>query len=81
MATVRIWPARSYVAEDPLMDLPEVRQVVAGRDGRFVQQDQGRMSDLPLRGLKPGGGAQPELVVQDAGDRITVRSPGIYGCR
>ena len=33
------------------------------------------MSDLPLCGLKPGGGAQPELVVQDAGDRITVRIP------
>lgn len=31
------------------------------------------MSDLPLRGLKPGGGTQPKLVVQDAGDRITVR--------
>jgi hypothetical protein len=48
-------------ADDPLMDLPEVGQVVAGRDGRFVQQDQGRMSDLPLRGLQLGGGAQPEL--------------------
>src|SRR5208282_2381371 len=64
-----------YVAEDPLMDRPQVRQVVAGQDGRFVQQDQGRMSDLPLRGLKPGGGAEPELVVQDPGDRVTVRVP------
>jgi hypothetical protein len=58
-----------YVAEDPLMDLPQVRQVVARRDGRFVQQDQGCMSDLPLHGLKLGGGAQPELVVQNAGDQ------------
>ena len=39
------------------------------------------MSDLPLRGLKPGGGAQPELVVQDAGDGSLYGSPGIYGCR
>ena len=73
MATVRICPAHSYGAEDSLMDLLEMRQVVARRDGRFVQQDQGRMSNLPLRSLKTGGGAQLELVVQDAGDRITVR--------
>jgi len=42
------------VTENPVMDLPQVRQVVAGSDGRLVQQDQGRMSDLPLRVLKVG---------------------------
>jgi hypothetical protein len=31
------------------------------------------MGDLPLRGLKLGGGSQPELIEQDAGNRITVR--------
>jgi hypothetical protein len=55
------------------MDLPQVRQVVAGGNGQGVQQDQRRVGDLPLRRLEAGGEAQPELVVQDPGNRITVR--------
>ena len=55
------------------MDLLRVRQVVAGGYRRLVQQDQGRVSDLPLRRLKCGGGAEPELVIQDSGDRVTLR--------
>jgi hypothetical protein len=42
-----------------------VGQVIARGYRRLVQQDQGRVGDLPLRRLKRGGGAKPELVVQD----------------
>jgi hypothetical protein len=55
------------------MDLPQVGQVVTGGYGRLIQQDQSRMGDLPLRRFKPCGGTEAELVVQDPGDRITVR--------
>jgi hypothetical protein len=51
-------------------------QVVRGRDRRLVQQDQGGVSDLPLGGLKPGSGTQPELVEQDSGNRVGVRVVG-----
>ena len=61
------------ITENPLMDLLQVRQVIAGGYKRVVQQDQGRVGDLPLGRLKYGGGAEPELVVQDSGDRVTVR--------
>jgi hypothetical protein len=61
------------VAENPPVDLPQVGQVITGRGGRFIQQYQRRMSDLPFRRFKRGGRSELEPVVQDPGDRITVR--------
>jgi hypothetical protein len=55
------------------VDLPQVRQVVAGGYGRLVQQDQSGVGDLPLCRLKFGGGAEPELAGQNPGNRISVR--------
>jgi hypothetical protein len=61
------------VAEYPPVDLLQVGQVITGRDGRFIQQYQRRVSDLPFRRFKCGGRSELEPVVQDPGDRITVR--------
>lgn len=51
-------------------------QVVGRCDRRLVQQYQGGVGDLPLRGLKLGSVAEPEFVEQDSGNRITVRVAG-----
>ena len=70
-----------YVAEDPLVDRSQVGQVVAGRNGHLLEEDQRRVGDLPLCSLKFSGGAQPELVVQDSGNWVTVRIPANYDRR
>jgi hypothetical protein len=67
------------VAEDPAVDLAQVSQIIGRANRHLPEQDQGRVSDLPLRRLQFCGRPQPEPVAQDSRQRVGVRVAGHLG--